>query len=398
MKGDFMKKNLFFIGLLVISIIAFAAFVPSLQEQKSTPEGDTDITIISSEPDMSDSQASAEAKLWPKDDSSLGFSSTGVIASMNIKVGDKVTKGDVLAELKGTEKYRLEISQASVDLLEAQDELKSLNDSAPKDKAEAEAVLVEAKKSLDEMNKAYQEFDTVDYRKKIDDANKAYKDKYSDVEDAKDLLDDVSELDAGSERRRTVEDDYKKVLQDYNDLERTYTTLVNDKDQSYADTVKAQAAVDDAQREVNELADGPKQTKLDIANQKIQTAKDKQESAQKSIELMQIIAPFDGEIVSVDYVAGELVNAEIPVIVMLDPSEKVLKTVDLSETDMTSIHLGGNVTVVFDAYPDTELRGTVTKITNWAEKYLGDVVYPVEITLENTNLPVLWGMTATIYF
>ena len=111
MKGVFMKKNLFFIGLLVISIIAFAAFVPSLQEQKSTPEGDTDITIISSEPDMSDSQASAEAKLWPKDDSSLGFSSTGVIASMNIKVGDKVTKGDVLAELKGTEKYRLEISQ-----------------------------------------------------------------------------------------------------------------------------------------------------------------------------------------------------------------------------------------------------------------------------------------------
>ena len=75
-----------------------------------------------------------------------------------------------------------------------------------------------------------------------------------------------------------------------------------------------------------------------------------------------------------------------------------MKTVDLSETDMAGIGTGNRVRVVFDAYPDNELYGTVTKITNWAGAYLGDVVFPVEITLDPNNLPLLWGMTASVYF
>ena len=54
--------------------------------------------------------------------------------------------------------------------------------------------------------------------------------------------------------------------------------------------------------------------------------------------------------------------------------------------------------MIFDAYPDQEFGGTVTKITNWAGAYLGDVVFPVEVTLDDSSLPFLWGMTASVYF
>ena len=83
---------------------------------------------------------------------------------------------------------------------------------------------------------------------------------------------------------------------------------------------------------------------------------------------------------------------------MADTSVQILKTVDLSETNMSKIQTGSRVRVIFDAYPNSELYGTVTKITNWSEKYLGDVVFPVEITLDSNNLPLLWGMTASVYF
>ena len=85
-------------------------------------------------------------------------------------------------------------------------------------------------------------------------------------------------------------------------------------------------------------------------------------------------------------------------IVIADDSAQVLKTVDLSETDIAGIRTDSRVRVVFDAYPNNEIYGTVTKITNWSEKYLGDVVFPVEITLDSNNLPLLWGMTASVYF
>ena len=40
----------------------------------------------------------------------------------------------------------------------------------------------------------------------------------------------MSELESGSDRKRTVEDDYKKTLQDYENLKRAYNLLLNDKD------------------------------------------------------------------------------------------------------------------------------------------------------------------------
>ena len=133
-------------------------------------------------------------------------------------------------------------------------------------------------------------------------------------------------------------------------------------------------------------------------NRKVAAAEADMAAAQKGIENCQIIAPFDGTIVSVDVSEGELTVGGKELIVIVDNSEMILKTVDLSETDMPKVSVGSRVTVVFDAYPNNELSGTVTKITNWADKYLGDVVYPVEITLDSTNLPLLWGMTATVTF
>ena len=396
-----MKKSIVIIVLAALVLIA-AGFAPLHQETAGGTDGQTSIYVR--QPDGTNAArfgqngTVAEAKLWPKQDVSLGFSGVGVVESVMVKEGDTVSKGDILAEIKGSENYRQQYAEAELNLTAARDELKSLNDSYPMEKADVQKRLVDARKALDKANENFADYDTPDYRTRLDNANKAYTDKWEAVEDAQDLVDKVSELEESSSRRRTVEDDYKKTLQDYEDLKRAYSLLLNNKDAAQAAVRAAEAEVADLERELEELADGPKQTKLDVVEQKIAAAEAQKLAAEKNIEQLQIIAPFDGTVVSVDLTEGELAAAGKPVIVLADGSAQIVKTVDLSETDMAGIGPGNRVRVVFDAYPDNELYGTVTKITNWAGAYLGDVVFPVEITLDPNNLPLLWGMTASVYF
>ena len=396
-----MKKSFVIIVLAALVLIA-AGFAPLQQETAGGADGPSAIYVWQPEGTAGVHSVTggtvAEAKLWPKQDVSLGFSGAGVVASVLVKEGDAVKKGDVLAEIKGEENYRQQYAEAELNLTAARDELKSLNDGHPLEKADVQKRLVDARKALDKANENYADYDTPDYRTRLDNANKAYTDKWEAVEDAQDLVDKVAELDEGSTRRRTVEDDYKKTLQDYEDLKRAYTLLLNNRDAAQAAVWAAEAEVTDLERELEELADGPKQTKLDVIDQKIAAAEAQKLAAEKNIEQLQIIAPFDGTVVSVDLIEGELATAAKPVIVLADGSAQIVKTVDLSETDMAGIRTGMRVRVVFDAYPDNELYGTVTKITNWAGAYLGDVVFPVEITLDPNNLPLLWGMTASVYF
>ncbi len=391
-----MKKSLM-VSILTVLVVFAAVFSP-LGEGAEAQSNDSNTLFVNQTVSAAPESAAAEAKLWPKQDVSLGFAGSGVVESVLVKEGDKVLKGDILAEIKGADNYRQQYAEAELNLAAAKDELKSLNDSYPSEKADVQRRLIQAKKALDEANDDFADYDTPAYRTRLDNANQAYTDKWSAVEDAQELVDKVSELEAGSARRRTVEDDYKKTLQDYEDLKRAYSLLLNNKDAAEAAVLAAEAEVADLERELEELADGPKQSKLDVINQKIAAAEAQKTAAEKNIEQLRIIAPFDGTVVSMDLTEGELASAGKPVIVLADTGAMVVKTVDLSETDMAGISLGNRVKVVFDAYPGNELYGTVTKITNWAGSYLGDVVFPVEVTLDGTNLPLLWGMTASVYF
>lgn len=405
-----MKKSLFVV-LISVLLLAAVVFVPVPERQAAAQTGNgSDSSLVyvnqtapnTAVPEVPAQAAAgysvAEAKLWPKQDASLGFSGGGIAMSVSVKEGDFVHKGDVLAEIKGSENYRQQYAEAELNLAAAKDELKALNDNYPIERAETLRKLVEARKKLDEANKDFADYDTPAYRTRLDNANKAYTDKWEDVKDALDLVEKVSELESGSSRRQTVEDDYKKTQQDYESLKRDYNLLLNNKEAAQAAVQAAEAEIANLERELEELADGPKATKLDVVNQKIAAAEAQKAAAEKNIEQLQIIAPFDGTIVSLDLTEGELVPAGQPVIVMADGSAQILKTVDLSETGMAGIRTGSRVRVVFDAYPNNEIYGTVTKITNWSEKYLGDVVFPVEITLDSNNLPLLWGMTASVYF
>ena len=73
------------------------------------------------------STVSATGTLQPAKESALSFSSSGEVSSVKVAVGDKVSKGDVLARINDDE-LKIDLDAAQAELTEAEDSLSTLED------------------------------------------------------------------------------------------------------------------------------------------------------------------------------------------------------------------------------------------------------------------------------
>ena len=120
------------------------------------------------------------------------------------------------------------------------------------------------------------------------------------------------------------------------------------------------------------------------------------EAARKTLERMTLFAPFDGRVGEINVEIGELVAPGVPVIQFGEFSGWQVETTDLTELDVVAVKLGLPVEVRIDALPGEVLKGTVTDIASVSRLNIGDVTYPVTVTLDDTNLPLRWGMTVEV--
>jgi HlyD family secretion protein len=118
------------------------------------------------------------------------------------------------------------------------------------------------------------------------------------------------------------------------------------------------------------------------------------EAANKALERMTLSAPFDGTVGDILTEVGELVGPGFPVVRYADFGGWLVKTTDLTELDVVAVKNGLPAEVRFDALPGEEVSGTVTDIASVASVVRGDVTYEVTIALDESELPLRWGMTA----
>ena len=120
------------------------------------------------------------------------------------------------------------------------------------------------------------------------------------------------------------------------------------------------------------------------------------DAARIALEDSELRAPFAGVVVALKVDAGEEVNARQVVMSLADASEWELLTVDLDELSVVNLSEGDNVKVSFDALPELEMSGTVSRISRFGEEVKGSVTYAAEIRLSGTDSRLRWGMTASI--
>lgn len=134
---------------------------------------------------------------------------------------------------------------------------------------------------------------------------------------------------------------------------------------------------------------------LEKAQAKADQAKAAWDSALANLEQATITAPFDGAVVDIAVIPGELVQVNQVVLVLADLKNLQITTTDLSERDIAQVQLGQNVEVFIEAL-DVTVNGKVVRISPIAENVGGDVVYPVTIELTEQPEGLLWGMSAEV--
>lgn len=109
----------------------------------------------------------------------------------------------------------------------------------------------------------------------------------------------------------------------------------------------------------------------------------------------ELIAPFDGVIVSVDIAPAETVVPGQVVILLGDLSTYQIETTDLSERDVTRVQVGQSANVFIEALEE-EFTGNVIDVDRISTTLGGDVVFKVTIEFDDQPEGLLWGMSADV--
>lgn len=400
--------------------------------------------------------ATGAGQLVPASETSIGFDESGTLSDLLAKIGDQVHPGQVLARQQ-TGQTDAEITLAKADaqqkVLSAQQALKDLNNSASRDTAQALKAYQDAEQALMDLQnndlQVAQAFQSViEAQKAVQDAQVAYqnartpadqgtidlyyaelvlaqaklKDAAARFDDYAKKPDDDPEKAAEQVRYSTTLNAYNKALRNYNAVSGTGSEI--EQKLTAADLAAAQSRLTDAQREYERVKDGPSQAEIALAKANLAVAKAQYEAQKNSPEpaeieaakanlvsaqdnlkevgdtqkLLDLTAPVDGTVLSIEANVGETLGTE-NIITLADLSLPVLD-VYLDETDLEKIVQGHQAEVVFDFLPDKTFKGQVVEVNPRLERVsnVNTIVARVELDLqagaEPFSLPV--GSNATV--
>ncbi|MBL8061594.1 MAG: efflux RND transporter periplasmic adaptor subunit [Anaerolineales bacterium] len=159
------------------------------------------------------------------------------------------------------------------------------------------------------------------------------------------------------------------------------------------DLALKKAQYEDAQREYDRLLAG--ETSQDVI-----AAQAKVDAAQATVNSMSIIAPFDGQVLSVENIAGEVVSTG-ELSVNIANLENLYVDAQVDESDIAKVNLGDQVTAESDALPGVTFSGVVASVNPVGEVISGLVKYDVRVDLdtpeEGAFLPLGSTMNLTIH-
>ncbi|PKN90835.1 MAG: hypothetical protein CVU44_22440 [Chloroflexi bacterium HGW-Chloroflexi-6] len=320
----------------------------------------------------------ASGFVTPSEDAALAFGMAGRISQIHVAVGETVKAGDLLVELENTA-LQIELAQAERNLKEM---------TSPTAIAAAKLAQANANKALED---AQEKVAGLGYARasetRIDNLEAEIDLAEQVLSRAQDAYKPVSRLPDGDNRKATAlyamtnaQLHLNNLLAEYNWLTGKPTEI--DAAITQANFETAQAAAHEAQwyllalqgQELPPEASGAQLAALEAAQNALALA-------QERLTASRLLAPIDGEIVSIELNTGEYAQPGLPVVFISNVSELQVETSDLSEKDVVKVAAGQPVSVRVDALGQT-ISGEVINISPVASTLGGDVVYKTTIRLE----------------
>lgn len=158
---------------------------------------------------------------------------------------------------------------------------------------------------------------------------------------------------------------------------------------------QAYSAYQGALASYNLTVNHPTATELEIAQAQVAQAQAALNLAQQSVGNATIVAPFDGTVLWIGPHIGESVAPSAPAMTLADLAHMQVQ-VGVDEDTLALIKVGQTATITLDAVPDKTLTGKVSKIGILATTAAGIVSVPATVDIDPTDAPIYPGLSATV--
>ncbi len=362
-----MKRTIFLILFILILVIGAGYYGFTTTAPEPTPTViEAPETVAVATCDVTQSVA-APGKLVNTSYTTLQMPSNGSLAELNVLPGDTVTAGEVLARLNGQEDYEAAVTAAELEVLQAQKAYDDLFANADLKLAEAQLHLVNAQETVANAEQARTRLDAP----RADDLNlqqaeaqyllakEAYKEAlkaFGEVEHKP--LTNPDRIFA-LQRLTATEQEMDLKLATWNWL--LLPAPETDITQADAELALAQVQLTVAQQAYESVQAGPDSLDQQLAEAKIADAEARLAAAQSNLEHLEILAPFDGIVIEVKASPGDTVPAGSGLLTLIDPQAIEVEATVIEE-DYPYVEVGQEVQLYFDAIPDADITGTITRI------------------------------------
>ncbi len=344
-------------------------------------------------------------------DSMLSFNVPGKLLERLVDEGEAVSAGQPIARLDSID-YELLVSQAEANLSLAKAALADLRAGSRSQEIDrAYGQLQQARAVLKEVESGSRSQEIAAAEAQLSQANAALDAAASQLELAKSEKRRYSGLyDSGViskseyDRIRTQFDTASSAYDQAEALvESASEALSLRREGATGDQIdQARAAVNQAEAAYSLVKEGPRAETIEQAQARVDIADESLKQAKQRLEYTELLAPFDGIILSKSAEPGEYLNPGAPV-VTIGALDKVWLRAYINETDLSRLSLGQAVDVTTDSYPGKKYAGRISFISSEAEftpkavqtsEERVKLMYLVKIELDNPAYELKPGMPA----
>jgi HlyD family secretion protein len=341
----------------------------------------------------------AEGKILPARDLQLNFAAEGRVAEILVQEGEQVSAGQVLIELEDSEPAQAAREEAHLALISARQDLDDFLRTADLQLAQAWEELQAAQVRRAEAEREWEDLDLDRLEDEIDEAQIEVEDRQEDLEDAEEELEKYRDVAEDNLDRERAEDDLEAALEDVNEAHRLLEEAEREIDSVRVELDGALAAEQEARWKYElQLEEGNDPDQLALLEARVTATEAQLKSAENALDNYSLRAPFDGTVTDIFLETGEFVGPYSRAILLADLSELHVESSDLTELEVVQVRIGQTVEMVPDSLPDLLLSGVVERIGDSFQTQAGDILYPVEISLEDSSSDLRWGMTVEITF
>lgn len=407
-----MKKRTWFLGLLVAALILSGCMagevvdpvdVKDIRLETETPSSEENQVIPASSVILMDGEL---VSMSPSLGLSFPGSASGELLSLEVRVGQRVQAGQLIATLDDRE------------LQEAVDDAQLALDRAIEDRDKGKADEEET------------------YQTQIEEAQERYEDELRQAQQtlanaraalaraqAQPPTTAVAEaqanLDGALDMEAQAHDEYKKALDRPWEPQSIRDSLYKEWQQRIEDRALAELRLQDAQislqvhymdleakeMDVTRAEEDLVRVEMDEVKREenltydrtVEDAERTLAEAQQALGDARLTAPWDGLVTSIDANTGAEVTSGTTIVTVINLEHLIFVTSNLSERHIAQLRPGQSAHVTLRSYPDTTLSGEVESIVPQSESAGGtEARFAAYIRLDETELDLLPGMTGRV--